>query len=46
MVAYPFEFTEVPRDKLVTALTSDSDYHTTQTVTQSKLKMTLPPITL
>lgn len=38
--------TEVPREKLVTALTSDSDYHTTQTVTQSKLKMTFPPIPL
>lgn len=38
--------TEVPREKLVTALSSDSDYHTTQTVAQSKLKMTLPPISL
>lgn len=42
----PDKGTEVPREKLVTALTTDSHYHTTQTVTQSKLKMTFPRITL
>ena len=38
--------TEVPREKLVAALTKDSDYHTTQDVKLSQLKETLPLITL